>query len=304
MTESNSDARTVFVVHGRNAKARRAMFAFLRSINLKPLEWSSVVKATGKPSPYIGDILAQGFAMAHAAVVLMTPDDEARLKKEFWEESDGENEKEFAGQPRQNVLFEAGMSMGLHDDRSVVVELGKVRPMSDTLGRYVVRMDGSVKARQELAERLKTAGCDVILDGTDWQSEGDFQAAVAVEVAPETRKKTEQTSPSTPETPSEDQREPAKTPTAADFVNLGEHLWFLANPPSVAVDTIVKVIRNFLAKVDSCKLPKTRVAASPLANLSFSYDIITNQITPQSLRDLTTIMIPIRSTLESEARDL
>ena len=58
---SGTDARNVFVIHGRNDAAREAMFAFLRAIGLHPLEWPEVVQATGKPSPYIGEILRHGF---------------------------------------------------------------------------------------------------------------------------------------------------------------------------------------------------------------------------------------------------
>lgn len=54
-------SRTVFVVHGRNVEARNAMFAFLRSVDLQPLEWAQAVKATGKPMPYIGEILDAAF---------------------------------------------------------------------------------------------------------------------------------------------------------------------------------------------------------------------------------------------------
>lgn len=190
MPDSQPDSRNVFVVHGRNDKARRALFSFLRSINLNPLEWSKVVQATieldNDQNPHIGRILATGFAMARAAVVLSTPDDEARLKMEFWQASDGASEREFTGQPRQNVTFEAGMALGVHEDRTVIVELGRVRQMSDTLGRHVIRMDGSVQMRQDLAQRLKVAGCAVNLDGTDWHAEGDFEAAIAGETSPET----------------------------------------------------------------------------------------------------------------------
>jgi hypothetical protein len=52
----------VFVVHGRNLKARDAMFAFLRSLDLKPMEWNQAVGLTGIASPYIGQVLDAGFA--------------------------------------------------------------------------------------------------------------------------------------------------------------------------------------------------------------------------------------------------
>ena len=69
-----TNAREVFVVHGRNAAARDAMFEFLRSLDLHPLEWSEAVSTTGKPSPYISEILDAAFSRAHAVVVLLTPD--------------------------------------------------------------------------------------------------------------------------------------------------------------------------------------------------------------------------------------
>jgi hypothetical protein len=49
---SKADSKTVFVIHGRNEALRKSMFDFLRSIGLKPLEWSQAVSATGKGSPW------------------------------------------------------------------------------------------------------------------------------------------------------------------------------------------------------------------------------------------------------------
>ena len=56
-SQPSTATRTVFVVHGRNEEARKAIFAFLRSIGLDPLEWSRAVQSTGKATPYIGEIL-------------------------------------------------------------------------------------------------------------------------------------------------------------------------------------------------------------------------------------------------------
>jgi predicted nucleotide-binding protein len=174
-----SDSRIVFVVHGRNEALRKSMFDFLRAIGLKPLEWSEAVAATGHASPYIGDILDAAFAKAQAVVVLMTPDDEASLKKEFQNEHDERYEKEPTGQARPNVLFEAGMAMGRDPKRTLLVEVGKLRPYSDVGGRHVVRLNDTSQRRQELATRLKTAGCEVDLVGTDWHTAGSFSVTPA-----------------------------------------------------------------------------------------------------------------------------
>ena len=173
-----ADTREVFVVHGRNQKARNALFDFLRSINLRPLEWSEAVKATGKTMPYIGEVLDTAFSRAHAVVVLFTPDDEARLKEQFRVDSDPPHETELTGQSRPNVLFEAGMAMGRNQEGTLLVELGRLRPFSDMAGLYVIRLDDTSQRRQELAQRLQTAGCPVNLDGTDWHTVGDFDDSV------------------------------------------------------------------------------------------------------------------------------
>ena len=176
-----ADARDVFVVHGRNEKARVALFEFLRSISLHPVEWSEAVLSTGKASSYIGDILNAAFSRAHAVVVLLTPDDEARLREPWQGENEPPHEVELSGQARPNVLFEAGMAMGRDEDRTVLVEIGHIRPFSDIAGRHTVRLDNTSQQRQQLAKRLEAAGCPVNLDGTDWHCAGDFDAAIKLD---------------------------------------------------------------------------------------------------------------------------
>ena len=155
------DLREVFVVHGRNLAARDALFEFLRAIDLHPLEWAEASIATGKPAPYIGEILDAAFSKACVVVVLFTPDDEVRLRQEFRGDTEPPHETNLTGQARPNVLFEAGMAMGRHPERTVLVELGNLRPFTDISGLHVIRMDGSSQRRQELAQRLGTAGCPV-----------------------------------------------------------------------------------------------------------------------------------------------
>ncbi len=172
------DSRHVFVVHGRNEKARVALFTFLHSVGLDPLEWSEAVQAAGQPTPYVGEILNAAFARAHAVIVLLTPDDEACLKQQFRSENDPKYEVEPTGQARPNVLFEAGMAMGRDSNRTILVELGAVRPFSDIGARHILRLDNTSQQRQQLAQRLETAGCPVNLDGIEWHTAGDFDAAV------------------------------------------------------------------------------------------------------------------------------
>jgi predicted nucleotide-binding protein len=167
--------RSVMVIHGRDSVARTAMFTFLRALGLEPIEWSQARMDTGSASPYVGEILEAAFNRAQGFVVLLTPDDEARLREDFLKDSDPPYERELTPQGRPNVLFEAGMAMGASSKRTVLVQIGNVRPFSDVGGRHVLHFDGSsTEDRQELAMRLITAGCEVSLTGTDWHTAGDF----------------------------------------------------------------------------------------------------------------------------------
>jgi len=179
MSKIRTDLKAVFVVHGRNAVAREELFTFLRALHLRPLEWGQVVKQTGKSSPYVGEVLDAGLLAAQAVVVLLTPDDEARLRIPYQSANDSPQEAQLTGQPRQNVIFEAGMAMGKCPDRTIIVEMGKLRQMTDIVGRHAVRLNGSPESRNELANRLETAGCDVDRSGGDWFRAGNFDKVLS-----------------------------------------------------------------------------------------------------------------------------
>jgi hypothetical protein len=192
MDKSAESPAVIWVVHGRNLEIRDAMFAFLRSIGLKPKEWSQAVneaaKDTSQASPYIFGTLETVLSKRPVVVVLMTPDDEARLRKPFRKADDPPHESDLTGQARPNVLFEAGMAMGALRDRTVLVEIGTMRPFTDIGGILTVRLNNTTQKRQELAERLRTLGCPVETSGYDWHSVGNFELSsgtAGAESAPE-----------------------------------------------------------------------------------------------------------------------
>jgi predicted nucleotide-binding protein len=168
-----SRRKNVFVVYGRNTNARQAMFEFLRSIELLPIEWSKARALTGEASPMIEKILDAAFQHAQAVVVLFTPDEMVTLRSEY---SNGDTDPDLtpAAQSRPNVFFEAGMAMGRDSQRTVLVELGTMRKFSDILGRHVLRIDNDLGKRQDLALRLASAGCDIDITGQDWYTSGNF----------------------------------------------------------------------------------------------------------------------------------
>lgn len=173
------DPRTVFVVHGRDLDAKDAVYGFLRALDLRPLDWEELVAATGSASPYVGDTIKVAFQKARAVVVLLTPDDEARLSSVLHGSEEPPHETNLTGQARPNVLFEAGMALASHPDRTILVQIGTVRPFSDVAGRHIVRLTGAPASLQALASRLRSAGCAVDLTGSGWLGDSRIQDLAA-----------------------------------------------------------------------------------------------------------------------------
>jgi predicted nucleotide-binding protein len=168
-------SNSVMVVHGRNIPIRDAIFALLRALGLNPIEWTSGVKATRKGAPVIREVLDAMFSKAAAVVVLLTPDDLAKLHSKLLKSTDWAHEKKLTGQARPNVLFEAGRAFGSHPDSTIMVQVGPHRPFSDTAGVHVVHLGNDAASRTDLANRLESAGCAVDRTGTDWITTGNFK---------------------------------------------------------------------------------------------------------------------------------
>jgi len=168
------DEKKVFVIHGRNLDLKNAMFEFLRSLTLFPIEWNQAIKATSKGSPSIIEIIDSGMGMAQVMLILLTRDDEAKLRDKFVDPHDPVYDKELTPQARQNVIFEAGMAMGRYPDRTVLTQVGYLRPWSDVSGIHITHMDGSSERRRELVTKLENAGCKPDISGTDWLTSGNF----------------------------------------------------------------------------------------------------------------------------------
>jgi predicted nucleotide-binding protein len=162
------DPRKIAVMHGRDEAARRVVFDLLRRIGLEPLEWNELIHLTGAAAPYNGEAVAAAFEAAQAVVVLLTPDDVGFLHPGLHGDREREDDRAPTGQARLNVLVEAGMALQSHPSRTVLVEIGRTREISDLAGRNTIRLDGSSEKFHSFAERLEDAGCPVRLSGNDW----------------------------------------------------------------------------------------------------------------------------------------
>lgn len=167
------DKRKVFLVHGRDRQAHEAMLAFLRSLDLDPWDFDRAHSAMPHGAPHIDDVLKWAFEHAWCVLVLITGDDEARLRQVYWGKDEKEGERTLMAQPRPNVLFEAGRALALHEERTILVQIGESKPFSDVAGRFVHRLTGVPAERKKLKEKLQSIGCAVQETG-NWLEAGDF----------------------------------------------------------------------------------------------------------------------------------
>jgi predicted nucleotide-binding protein len=159
-----ANRKAVMVIYGHDLEARDALFDWLRAIGLQPREWNQLVAVAGAGSPYIGQVLDHAFQQAQAVIALFTPDE--RVSATAASPSDT---RSWRLQARPNVLFEAGMALVSHPTQTVLVLLGPQELPSDLAGRHYIKLSPTDPAPlHDLATRLRQAGCDTDLSGTDW----------------------------------------------------------------------------------------------------------------------------------------
>jgi predicted nucleotide-binding protein len=154
--EQRMDTNTVFVVHGRDTTTLSSLKTLLRAAGLKPLDWEDVVSWTGSSSPTTLEVVRRGISQSQAVLILVTPDEHAELRSDL-RRSPMESEGGF--QPRPNVLVEIGMAVAMNPERTILLRIGSVRPVSDIAGINFLSFDGSAPARNALADRFRVAGC-------------------------------------------------------------------------------------------------------------------------------------------------
>lgn len=152
------DSRSVFIVHGRNIEARNQVAKFLKHLEASPISWTDAAHFTAKSAPTTMEIIKAGMDRAQAIVVIFSPDDRAMLKEGFHKDHEALFETSLTGQARQNVILEAGMALALAPERTVLVRLGHVRPISDIEGINWIDLDDSWDNRARLKNALIHSG--------------------------------------------------------------------------------------------------------------------------------------------------
>jgi hypothetical protein len=171
---ATGDPHVVFVVHGRDQKARGAIFGLLYTAGLKPESMPRASRHAPARTPFTLDAIESGMRAARAVIVLMAPEEAVVLAPEL--SPSGNDDRGM--QPRPNVYVELGMARLIHPERTIVVEIGAIRSATNLDGLNVIRLDDGHDQRSELLRRLENAGCPVDWD-TEWASPavtGSFSA--------------------------------------------------------------------------------------------------------------------------------
>jgi len=163
-TDPNGEAlaerrvRRVFLVHGRNDPAKRTLVKCLEHWGLSVVDFASVSAEVGG-TPFVGEVLRAALDSVQAVIVLLTPDEYSTLDLGFFLRSDKPHER-MRWQPRPNVIFEAGMAIGIDERRTVIVGIGShLGLFSDLSGRHVLELRNTVDCLTTLAGKLEAAGC-------------------------------------------------------------------------------------------------------------------------------------------------
>jgi predicted nucleotide-binding protein len=178
-TKPRTRDNSVFVIGGRDTILTNSMYELLSALGCKPVEFhQAVAKVRGTGNPFIGQVLDKAFERVQALVVLFSPDDEAKLKDYFITAGEKATEGRLRGQARPNVIFEAGMALGRHEEKTIMVQVGAMKSFSDIAGRHMIHLDDSYERRLDFATRLGRL-CKIDTSGVRWTEVGTFEPSTS-----------------------------------------------------------------------------------------------------------------------------
>jgi len=167
---SAADKRSVFIIHGRNLACVDQLVEFLNSVDLSVNTWDGLTNTAPDGTPTIEENFLRGIQQSQAIIVVLTGDEDVRLRERFRIDGDAE-----AGvQSRPNVFYEAGIAIALRPQATIMLSFGEVRKFSDVAGRYIMKFKGSEADRQNLVSRLKNCGCSVKTEDPRFLRQGTF----------------------------------------------------------------------------------------------------------------------------------
>lgn len=142
MNKSNAISRqevlsNVYVVYGNNTALGDKIYTFLKECALRPITKEMASNLTGEGSPFVGRIIDVAFEHAQAVLVLLSGDEQVRLRKEWHKRQEELYEVRFSPQSMLEQIFEAGYAFGKYPERTILLQADNVRPFSDIAERDI-----------------------------------------------------------------------------------------------------------------------------------------------------------------------
>lgn len=158
-TEQDTQRRTVYMVYERKTDEILAIQRFLQQAGLSLLHKENAIELAQVATPFLEEELSIAFKHAGAVIVVLTGEEKARLCTTFQHPHDSDAEKTDSLQPTPEQLFEAGYAFGMFPKRTILIQIGKVRPFSDIAGRHILHFSNTLEDHHLLRTRLAIAGC-------------------------------------------------------------------------------------------------------------------------------------------------
>ena len=76
------------------------------------------------------------------------------------------------------------MALTVYPDRTIILDVGGMRPIADLACRSYVRLTNTPECRQKIKLRLRLAGCRVHDEGEDWLAQEVFANLAAYDRKP------------------------------------------------------------------------------------------------------------------------
>ncbi|GIJ48342.1 hypothetical protein Val02_52280 [Virgisporangium aliadipatigenens] len=165
-TAASTD-RHVVVICGSYGRVRDDMHGFLRALQLRPIEAVTSVVDGPVLSAQSVDLLRECFAQARAIVVVLAPEDVVVLREGVRDEKDADAARP-AYQASPNVLFCLGVALTASPEKTIVVRIGRSRPVLADGASNIVRLDGKPPSLHRLARLLGSLGCATDETDSDW----------------------------------------------------------------------------------------------------------------------------------------
>jgi len=158
-TEQETQRRTIYIVYERKTAEIQAIEHFLQQAGLSLFHKENAIELVQVATPFREEELSVAFKHAGAVIVILTGEDKVRLCKKFQQTHDSDIEKNYCLQPTPEQLFEAGYAFGMFPKRTILLQIGKVRPFSDIAGMHILHFSGTHDDYHVLHTRLIIAGC-------------------------------------------------------------------------------------------------------------------------------------------------